>query len=259
MSKTYQIQSYFNFLKRSTNQHGVHSPFVYDLVTKCFYDKKKYPAYQDIKAYRQQLLSNTASLKVTDLGTGSQVFKTNKRSISKMAAVAGSSYKDAKLLYRLTQYLQCDSILELGTSLGIATQALALGHPKATLITIEGCPNISAAAKNTFKTFDLNHIDVVTNAFRDAINRLQTNTYDLVYFDGNHQKDPTLQYFEALLPTITNDSLFIFDDIYWSKDMTDAWNMIKQHPKVTVTIDTYNFGFVFFRQEQAKEHFTIRL
>ncbi|AUC75802.1 O-methyltransferase [Olleya sp. Bg11-27] len=259
MTKTYQIQSYFNFLKRSTNQHGVHSPFVYDLVTKCFYDKKKYPAYQNIKAYRQHLLSNTTTLEITDLGSGSQVFKTTKRSISKMASVAGSNYNDAKLLYRLTHYLQCDSILELGTSLGIATQALALGRPKAALTTIEGCPNISAAAKASFKKFDLKYIDVVTNDFSEAINGLKTNHYDLVYFDGNHQKEATLQYFETLLPTITNDTVFIFDDIYWSKDMTAAWNIIKQHPKVTVTIDTYKFGFVFFRQEQAKEHFTIRL
>jgi len=81
----------------------------------------------------------------------------------------------------------------------------------------------------------------------------------LVFFDGNHQKEATLEYFEALLPAIHNDSVFIFDDIYWSKNMTEAWKLIKAHPKVTVTIDTFFWGLVFFRSEQKKEHFTIRV
>jgi hypothetical protein len=41
--------------------------------------------------------------------------------------------------------------------------------------------------------------------------------------------------------------------------MTEAWQTIKAHPKVSVTIDTYQWGMVFFRKEQAKEHFTIRI
>ena len=81
----------------------------------------------------------------------------------------------------------------------------------------------------------------------------------LIYFDGNHRKQPTLDYFEALLPTITNDTVWIFDDIHWSKEMEEAWKIIQKHPKVTVTIDTFQWGFVFFRREQPKEHFIIRV
>ena len=81
----------------------------------------------------------------------------------------------------------------------------------------------------------------------------------MIYFDGNHQKEATLQYFNQLLKTAHNDSVFIFDDIHWSKEMTEAWETIKNHPKVTVTIDTFFWGFVFFRKEQVKEHFIVRL
>ena len=83
--------------------------------------------------------------------------------------------------------------------------------------------------------------------------------FDMIFIDGNHQKEATLSYFENLLPKAHNDTIFIFDDIYWSKDMTEAWEAIKKHPKVTVSIDTFFWGFVFLRTEQAKEHFTIRL
>ena len=70
-------------------------------------------------------------------------------------------------------------------------------------------------------------------------------------------KKATLDYFEALLPTISNDSVWIFDDIHWSTDMEEAWEIIKNHPKVSVTIDTFQWGIVFFRAEQEKEHFII--
>ena len=82
--------------------------------------------------------------------------------------------------------------------------------------------------------------------------------YDLIYFGGNSSKKATLEYFDLLLPTRTNDSVWIFDAIHGSKDMEDTWEIIKNHPKVTVTIDTFQWGIVFFRNEQKKEHFVIR-
>ena len=253
------LLAYIKFWLRSKNQHGVHSPFVYDLVTKCFYDKTKYPAYQQLKAYRKALLNNETTIEVTDLGAGSQISKSNTRIISDIAKNAGTTTHRAQLFYRLSQYFKFKNTLELGTSMGIATHALHLGHPKGHITTIEGCPNVSAFTKNTFTKNNLKNIDVLTGDFKEVIKPLTTNNYDLIYFDGNHQKEATLDYFNTLLPTAKNDTVFIFDDIYWSKGMTEAWEIIKQHPKVTVTIDTFFWGLVFFREEQAKEDFTIRV
>ncbi|MDN3666444.1 O-methyltransferase [Algibacter miyuki] len=255
----YQITQYFKFLLKSTNEHGVHSPFVFDLITKCFYDKKKYPDYNALLNYTSTLLKNTESIEVTDLGAGSQLMKQQNRSIASMAKNAGSTNKRAKLLYRLTAYFKPENILELGTSLGIATTAMHLGHRQAKITTIEGCPNIANFTKQNFEQLGYKNISVITGDFNTEIKKLKLQTYDLIFFDGNHQKEATLQYFELLLDTAHNDSVFIFDDIYWSPGMTEAWNTIKKHPKVTVTIDTFFWGFVFFRKEQVREDFVIRL
>ena len=255
----YQIIQYIKFLVKSTNQHGVHSPFVYSLVTKCFYDKKKYEAYKHISNYKKKLLKHKESILVTDLGAGSQVMKQKKRAITDIAKNAGTTKKRAKLLYRIITYLKPNSILELGTSLGIATHAMSLANEEATITTIEGCPNISEFSIANFKKHQLKNIEVLTGDFDDKLKSLSTNTYDFIFFDGNHQKDATLQYFNTLLPTAHNNTVFIFDDIYWSKSMTEAWEIIKQHPNITVTIDTFFWGLVFFRKEQVKEHFFIRV
>jgi len=253
------IIAYIKFLLRSKNQHGVHSPFVFDLVTKCFYDNTKYPAYQQLKAYRKSLLQNKTTIEVTDLGAGSQIDKSNTRKVSDITKNAGTTVSRAKLFYRLSRYFKFDQVLELGTSMGIATHAISLGNPETNITTIEGCPNISKFTKDNFSKHGLKNITSLTGDFKAVIPTLISNTYDLIYFDGNHKKEATLDYFNSLLPTINNDTFFIFDDIYWSKDMTEAWETIKQHPQVTVTIDTFFWGFVSFRKEQAKEHFTIRI
>jgi predicted O-methyltransferase YrrM len=272
-----QIKSYIKFLFHSKNEHGVHSPFVFDLVTKCFYDATKYPEYEQLKSYRKSLLENKNTIEVTDFGAGSRVFKSNTRAISKIAQTAGITSKNAELLFRIVRYFQPKSVLEIGTSLGLATSALSLGNEKAKIITLEGCPNTMKAAKKMFQvcfasshklesSFKLpnNAVEFVNTEFNLYFENLKPETlnlkpqiFDLIYFDGNHSKKATLDYFEALLPTISNDSVWIFDDIHWSAEMEEAWEIIKNHPKVTVTIDTFQWGIVFFRAEQQKEHFII--
>ena len=246
----------------------MHSPFVFDLVTKCFYDNTKHPEYEVLKSYRKSLLANKNTIEVTDFGAGSRVFKSNTREISKIAQTAGITPKNAELLFRIVYYFQPKSILEIGTSLGLATSALSLGNKNSNIITLEGCPNTMATAKKMFQVssfkFPNNNVEFVNTEFNlyfenfkpETLN-LKPQIFDLVYFDGNHSKKATLDYFEALLPTICNDSIWIFDDIHWSAEMEEAWEIIKNHPKVSVTIDTFQWGIVFFRAEQEKEHFII--
>ncbi|CAD0004631.1 O-methyltransferase [Flavobacterium salmonis] len=256
----HQIKSYLKFLWKSKNEHGVHSPFVFSLLTKCFYDKKSKPEYSTLNNYRKSFLENKNFINVTDFGAGSKVFKSNKRQISKIAKTAGISKKRAELLFRVTNYFEPKNILEIGTSLGLATSALALGNPKAKIITLEGCLQTANQCQLQLQRFNFNNVENVISEFELYLNNLKPETlnFELIYFDGNHSKKATLAYFELLLPTIDNDSVWIFDDIHWSSEMEEAWEIIKKHPKVTVTIDTFQWGFVFFRREQEKEHFIIR-
>lgn len=252
------IKAYIKFFFKAKNEHGVHSPFVFDLVTKCFYDNTNYPEYEVLKNYRNSLLANKNTIEVTDFGAGSRVFKSNTREIAAIAKNAGITVKNAELLFRIVRYFKPNSILEIGTSLGLATSALAAGNSNAKITTLEGCPNTSNQAQEQFQNTNLNNnIEFVISEFSTYLNNFKQQIFDLVYFDGNHSKKATLDYFNLLLPTISNDTIWIFDDIHWSQDMEEAWTEIKNHPQVTVTIDTFQWGIVFFRKEQTKEHFVI--
>ncbi|KGL63777.1 O-methyltransferase [Polaribacter sp. Hel1_85] len=257
---THLIIEYLKFLTKASNQHGVHSPFVYNLVTKCFYLKTDAALWKLFTKIKQQLLDNKTIIKVTDFGSGSKVFKTDNREVSKVAKVAGVSSKKAKLLIRLVNYFKPTNILEIGTSLGLATSAIKIGNIESQITTLEGCPETSKIAQELFKKNNFNKINIITGDFIETLPKsIKNQEYDLIYFDGNHNKKATLDYFKTCLPTINNSSVWVFDDIYWSNEMKEAWSEIKNHPKVTVTVDVFHWGIVFFRKEQEKEHFKIRV
>ena len=256
----FRIKSIFSFLTTSTNQHGVHSPFVYKLVTTCFYKKTNKNKLNHFFEIKKWLFNNNKTITVTDFGKGSRVFNSNLRKVKDIAKVAGISTKKAALLIRLIEYFNPKTLLEIGTSLGLSTSAMAIANKSLKITTLEGCPNTSSVAKKTFKRFNFNSITLVEGNFKNTLNNVSSKqNFDVVYFDGNHQRTPTLEYFNTCLKNINNESIFIFDDINWSKEMQETWEEIKNHPTVTVTINTYFWGIVFFRKEQKKQHFKIRV
>ncbi|WP_456379241.1 O-methyltransferase [Lutibacter sp.] len=256
----FKVKSFILFLIKSTNQHGVHSPFVYNLITKCFYNKTNISKINLVNTSKHWLFSNKKSITITDFGSGSKVFKTNERKVADIAKVAGIGKKKIALLLRILDYFNIENILEIGTSVGLSTAVLSIGKPTATINTLEGCTNTATIAQELFTKFKLKNIQLTIGNFDKTLPLITTNNqFDLIYFDGNHQKEATLRYFNLCLKTVHNNSIFIFDDINWSVEMQQAWSTIKNHPKVTISIDTFFWGIVFFRKEQEKEHFIIRV
>jgi len=255
----HSVSSYIKFLRTSTNAHGVHSPFVYDFITKCLYNKTPF-SNSGTKRYRADLLSNKDQIKVTDFGAGSRVFESDERSVSAIAKTAGISLKRANLMAKMMKYFEVEYALEIGTSLGVATASMSFGNPGSNIITLEGCKETAKVAKEYFTKFELNNIEVIIGEFKNTLPLvLKQNAFDLIYFDGNHQKEATIDYFIACLSNKQNNAIFIFDDIHWNREMEDAWDFIISHKETTISIDTYQWGIVFFRKEQRKEHYIIRV
>jgi len=252
---------HYYFTASNSKGHGMHSPFVFEFITKVLNDKTKYPAYQQVEDLRKQLLKDQTVLTIEDFGAGSTVDKTNQRTISSIAKNAAKPAKFGQLLHRMAKHYQPRTILELGTSLGITTSYLALAKPGKKLITMEGAAAIAETARQNFKSLKLKNVEIVTGNFDDTLSAVigQLSSVNFVFIDGNHRREPTEKYFNQLLPVTNNDSILIFDDIHWSKEMEQAWETIKQHPSVRCTIDLFFIGIVLFRQEfKEKQHFSVR-
>lgn len=255
----FKVKAFLKFLWHSKNQHGIHSPFVYKLITKCFYDKSQYPSYKLWNEVQQELLNSEDILEVEDVGAGSKVFNSNKRPVSKIAKHVSISRKRARLMIRLVDYLKIENALELGTSIGLGSISIA-GSGEVDMKTIEACSVTLDYAQDQFEKLRLTRITSINSSFAESLAGLKSEEkFDLVFIDGHHDGKATLEYFKSLLKYKHNDTLFIFDDIHWSPSMEMAWERIKTHPEVQVTIDTFQWGLVFFRKEQVKQDFIIRV
>jgi len=254
------IADYLKHRFTAKSRHGTHSPFVYKLVDDVIYDFKSKKEYSSIEVHRKKLLNDDTLVTVTDLGAGSHLNKNKSKKVREIAKNALKSPRLAQLIYRLAKNNRPNSIIELGTCLGITTAYLSKAAPTAPILTIEGCPETAGVARQNFKDLGLKNIELRIGNFDELFPKEidGRGRLDFVYIDGNHRKDATLNYFKWCLPKVHEGSLLIFDDIYWSKGMKEAWSEIKAHPQVTVTVDLFWIGLVFFKKGQAKEHFKIK-
>jgi predicted O-methyltransferase YrrM len=256
-------KKYFHYFLTASNGkgHGIHSPFVFDFVKNVLNDKQSYPPYQSIEKIRKKLLADSTLIEVEDFGAGSSVIKTNKRVVSAIAASSLKPKKYAQLLYRIVKYYKPDTIVELGTSFGITTAYLASANPISKVYTCEGSGGIASIAKQNFELLHLHNIALATGDFKDSFSPLLSKipTVDFGFVDGNHRKVPTVDYFIQLLKHTIPASILVFDDIHWSAEMEEAWETIKRHPQVTLTIDLFFIGLVFFNTDfNHKQDFIIR-
>jgi predicted O-methyltransferase YrrM len=264
MYSSFQLaRKYFSFYLSAKNGkgHGVHSPFVFDFIIHILNDKKQYDCYPLIESLRRKLLRDPTVIEVEDFGAGSAVIQSKARRVKDIAASSLKKKKYARLLFRICRYYQIRNVIELGTSFGITTCYLASAHPDSRVITMEGSPAIAGIARNTFRNAGLQGIELIEGDFAQMLPRAMEGSgkAGMVFIDGNHRKEATLEYFRIFLEKSDTGSVFIFDDIHWSEGMEEAWKEIREHDAVTMTIDLFFIGLVFFSRDfKVRQHFSIR-
>lgn len=260
MEKISFFLRYLSFILSAKDEHSIHSPFVFDLYTKAIKPRKNFYVFTAIEKLRSKLLSSTKKIKVTDYGAGSKIENSPERSVSNIARYAEKSPELAQLIFRLIEYLKPAIIFDLGTSLGITTIYEASPSHESKVITFEGCPETSKIARENFQKMKLKNIELVEGNIDQTLPAKiqQVQKIDFIFFDANHRYEPTVRYFETCLEKAREESVFVFDDIHWSKEMEEAWQYIQNHPRVTISIDLFFLGIIFFRTKQPKQHFKLK-
>ncbi len=252
------FSEYIKYLFNAQGRHGIHSPFVYDFIDKCLKIKKEEVFCEKYFSLIKSLKNDTRTIHVVDAGAGSRKMNSARRinAILKNASCKGV-YAD--LLYQLSTHYQPKNTLELGTSLGMGTSLLSAGNPKGKVFTIDACENTLEVAKNNFFRLGIRNIEVVYDTFLNYLSYADKKSFDLVYVDGHHQGEALKNYLHLLEPWTHSDTIFLVDDIRWSKDMFNAWNELKSSPKYHLSMDLFRMGILIPRPQQEKQHFTIKL
>lgn len=256
----FQAKEFLGYQLRSTGIHSAHSPFLFDFMQNVLHDSRTFYCYEEVEKLREELLLSEEKISVNDLGAGSKVSQLRNRSIASIARHASTPAKFAQLLFRIGAHYECKSVLELGTSLGLTTLYLSCVSKGAQVITIEGDESLAAYAATHFQSLQKSNIALIQGAFENELSSAlkQLGKVDLVYIDGNHRMEATLNYLQQILPFTHEKSILVFGDIHWSKEMKRAWKEITSSQLITATIDLFFIGIVFFRKEISKQDFVIR-
>ncbi len=253
----HRIFHYLQYVIRAKNEHAFHSPFVYDFATKVVYTNKQYYIFDPIEKLRAQLQNNHSTIKLEEIGAKKK--GTYEKKISEISRQSVLPKKYAQLLFKCILHFKPNSILELGTNLGLTTAYLAGANETIKVISIEGNAALSELARIHLDSLSLKNSEIIRHFF-DAVlpTLLEKNNFDFTFVDGNHTETATVKYFHWIKKQAHENTIIVFDDIYWSKGMTAAWMTIKKDSQVSITFDFYKFGFVFFKTGIEKQNFTIR-
>jgi predicted O-methyltransferase YrrM len=251
-----QIIAFAKYYWKATTLHHIHSPFAYRILGSMLDEEKVYYDFKSLEELRRKLLKNQDLLVVEDYGAGSHVNNHKSRKVSSIAKSALSSKNQCQQIYRLIQELKSTCVLELGTSLGLSAAYMGKAKSNTQIHTIEGSPAIFNFANTQFKALGLNNILSYQGTFDDVLPEVLANQqFDLVFIDGHHDYKATLKYFDQIKKSVSKDCVFIFDDINWSKGMQEAWQVLKSNEEVTLSLDLFYYGILFFNTEnQEREH-----
>jgi predicted O-methyltransferase YrrM len=252
----FALRHYFRHTWLSKNPNAIHSPFVFDFYFNAVLPEKYFYDFDILENLRGEMLSRKDSISVSDFGAGKN--RPAERKIAEIAVKSLISPQKLRFLFKIIDFFQPKTLLELGTSFGLSTLTMQKAAPSsAKIYTAEGCPNIAKIAEKNFEKCDAPNIQCFVGNLDETLPELtaKETTWDFVFLDANHQKTALLSYFEVIYPCLNENSVLLIDDIYWSPDMKAAFDILSADSRVKISMDFYHFGLLLFRPFQPKQHF----
>lgn len=257
----HHFRSFWRYYRSARTRYDVHSPFLSVWIEEVLEDKREFYAFDEAEIIRRHWLHARQIVDYSvDYGAGSRAGQGKRRSVQEIVQKSAIDVQAGRWLFRMVNFHRPNTILELGTNLGISALYLQGARRSARLITIEGNPEVAKLAEQSFRRLRRPLPDIRIGTFSEEIPKVvQTfSKLDFVWIDGDHQYESTVLYFEQLLPRLHERSVVVIGDIHWSDEMELAWLEIRRHPRVTMSVDLYQMGVLFLRQElQQQEHYVL--
>lgn len=255
------LHAVWRYYYQARTRYDVHSPFLSPWVEAVLEDDREFYAFDEAEIIRQYWLHSGMSVDYSfDPGAGSRAGQGSQRQVKDMVKNSAVDQETGRRLFRMVNYHHPKTILELGTNLGLSSMYMQAACRSARLITIEGHPEVARFAAESFRRAKRPAPEIRTGLFSEELPIVlsEADQLDFVFIDGDHRYEPTLQYVKLLMPRLHERSVLVIGDIHWSSGMEAAWAELRQHPRVTISVDLFHMGVLFFRSEpQEKEHFTL--
>lgn len=202
--------------------HGIHSPFVFNFITKVIEEKTPYHAYDDVRTY-----------------------------IEHFPEIAFRENKTHRLLFKIVNYFNLKTILELGAGNGICTLYLTVAASDTRCVSIELLPEKYANAQKMYSQW--NRDVLLSNDRFPATNEKK----DCIFINLRNYNAPHSQLIACLLSLVHPRSVIIVDGIRTNRKLQTLWKMLVHHNEVIVSLDLFHVGILFFDKKYFKRNYKL--
>jgi len=218
--------------------HGVHSPFIYNLITKVIEEKTPYYFFEDIENFRKELLNA-------------------ENPVNTITAKETQPKNYGALLFRLVNFFKCRNVLQIGSSTGLMSLYLALPlRNSCECYAMEERVGLLGTILIFAEKYSLTNLHCVEGAYSGNLNQLNTenNPFDLIFINTKGDYEKTFKALNLTEKFIYPETIMVVDNIKRNKSMRKLWQEIKNRSDVRLTIDLLSLGLVFFNPKLHKQN-----
>ena len=253
----FRIFQYIKYWLLRLDEHSLQSPFLFELYQQCLNkSSRKQIINHEIENLRVNLHQDQRRIMMNSYGSGTRLLSRQSNNIGAIAKGGISSRIDSEILVNLIQHYKCKTLLELGTSLGINTCYLSKESNLEKIVSIEGNEELASIAEYNLKKLNCDNVELICNDIDDYFRSLD-GKFDLIYIDANHTFDATNRYFNYALNHLSQYGIIVIDDIYWTPEMSNAWESIRTNNSEHLFVENDRIGIVFAFKKNEKNHYVL--
>lgn len=185
--------------------YGVHSPFAFNLITHVIYERTPYYKYEELEKMQKQ------------------------QAREKDRHWRYESKKVKRLLFRLVNYVQPDTVVDAGT---LSASALYLQAGK--------------EAADYTPASDLSDLFLEGGV-----------PVDFLYLHDYRRPQFVEEVFRLCAARTRSKSLFVIEGIRYTPQMHALWKRMRQDERAGITFDLYDLGLIFFDKTKLKQDYIV--
>lgn len=235
---------------------GVHSPFVFNLITKVIEERRPYYRFDTIELERRKLLYCPDRVTYPDRRHKNRLRTCTAGEMVQREAI---TRKKGMLLFRLVTYFGSRNIVQLGGEAGLSTLYLTSYAAGLKCVVLEASPQLAGFAANFLNKQARNPVEIRTGDYAALLPPALSGLpqVDFVFFNTAHEGQRNSLFFREAVTSVHPGTVFVFDGIAANKEMRAFWKEVRAHPAVTVSIDLDSMGLAFFDPKLYKRNYIV--
>ncbi|MCX6237045.1 MAG: hypothetical protein NTY07_05705 [Bacteroidia bacterium] len=242
------------YLKRARHRrgHGIHSPFLFHLITAVIEDRHRLPEYKILKGLKNNVLNLLDDFRKPLLTEVYPQFKLSSSKSGKLYKKVELPIRYGKIVFRLIRYFKPSSIINYGPTFGVNLALMAMANNDSIVYQLINNSACEVLCKELLKDSAFSNIQFLPENSVPEVNP----EFIMINFSDN--PDMSRSVVQKYLRLHGDDDVLIIRGIHESQEMETIWLEMIASESVRVSLDLFEIGIALFRKELQKENFIHR-